>query len=164
MSQSSLNIELLQRVKQKILEEPAQFQMAKIFAQYCDGHSDLPRDIPNCGTAACIGGWAIAIAKKLSPLRASNLAFGWIEACEVLGVSIELGRDWPRELMELGAWPEDLRGDWFQADTLEARARVAAARIDRFVASYQDAEEEASAGDDEDDEDFDTEDEKGEEE
>lgn len=58
-----MNVELLLKVKDQILKEPRQFVMESWFRLSI-------RDIPNCGTAACIGGWGIAIEFNENPKMA----------------------------------------------------------------------------------------------
>lgn len=57
-----MNVKLLRRIIKAIKKEPGQFDMRSWFTRQ--------RGIPNCGTAACIGGWAVALTKRANPEKA----------------------------------------------------------------------------------------------
>ncbi len=138
-----MNIDLLLKVRAAILAEPAQFIMASWFAKGSVYHhdedpessydrtTDIPRGtIPNCGTAACIAGWTCAIANGRLPAEQRLFSSGVDFVAEAaLGIDQERGA----LLFYVREWPYDMQQAWLAATTLEARAQVAAARIDKFV-------------------------------
>lgn len=139
-----MNVELLEQIKAKILAEPRQFVMRSFFKRG-DGlaamyrkpaWADLRRfTVPNCGTAACIAGWAISLRMKMTPREVENthLLPGRVtdDAARALGLSYTQGL----RLFHISGWPQQFMQGFEDADTFEARAKVAAARIDHFIAT-----------------------------
>lgn len=60
-SNKNMNIKLLKKVRDKILQEPTQFGMYSWYSKMSYA--------ANCGTTACIAGWTVVIANKTTPLR-----------------------------------------------------------------------------------------------
>lgn len=123
-----MNVELLLRVKAKILEEPRQFDMANYFT--------TNGDIPNCHTAACIGGWAISLTRNVTPNQAELSSKSvWLrqlakEALELTNIEADrLFYATPEAWGDFG-----IRYDVAYADPTLA-AQVAAERIDHFIAT-----------------------------
>lgn len=133
-----LNVKLLQRVKRKILSEPKQFVMGHWFiddlSEANGDSSDLPRKtIPNCGTAACIAGWTIALGSKQKPSKARDHGkYPSDEAATLLGIDPN-GQD---DLFGLSGWGS-FREPWYKAKTFKGRAKVAARRIDAFIKDHR---------------------------
>ena len=75
-----MNIRLLRRIQKQILKEPRQFHMEGLYT------NNLPWKIPNCGTAACIFGWGIALKAELSPLQVDRSAL-WGAPEGLFGIS-----------------------------------------------------------------------------
>jgi len=86
-------------------------------------------EVPNCGTAACIAGWAIALQDKVSPSEAIGAL---MKASRYLGIDQEIAED----LFYEYHWDDELLDRWVEAESLEERAQIAAERIDQFIASY----------------------------
>lgn len=84
------NIELLTKVRDAIANEDAHFNMGSWFTDDFVNHSKTA-----CGTASCIAGWAIAIAKpKLTYLKVkSGVTNIYSIAKNALGLSEE-DADW----------------------------------------------------------------------
>lgn len=125
-----MNVELLNKIKERITEEPRQFDMGTWFSPYSP-------EIPNCGTAACIAGWALAISYNENPQRANLLALkegtGYaLPASRFLGLSyLESTR-----LFYTNQWP--LRFFWAYHEegiSPKEKARIACERIDQFIAT-----------------------------
>lgn len=116
-----MNVILLRMVRDKILEEPRQFNMYDWF------NSTLPDGgrPANCGTACCIGGWAQTIAQGLTPKEAWNGT--WIDPRILLG----LDRDQGCLLFNEELWPKQFKSSPKAGFVL--RAKRAAARIDHFI-------------------------------
>lgn len=133
-----MNKELLLKIKEQILREPKQFVMGTWFTPFpadSDG-GDLWDNIkvPNCGTAACIAGWAIALHEGKAPsevtgaiIKAENYL---IKAENYLDIEMEDAED----LFYADHWDNDLQDRWDFAKSLEERAQIAAERIDQFIA------------------------------
>lgn len=132
-----MNVYLLEQIKMAIEAEPAQFVMARWFSgpRTIADNYDLPRKIPNCGTAACIAGWAYSIRAERTPAEARDLVMG--SAVPLVGAERLLAVS-PRQfsrLCHVSGWPEHFREGWMKEATLEGRARIACDRIDWFIAT-----------------------------
>jgi hypothetical protein len=135
-----MNIKLLEKVKQRILEHPNRFVMrewiitkealGKSFK--ADGGQEIAFD--NCGTAGCIAGWACLIQTRGK--ARTNSVNADLEARDYL----EFSEEQAEELFYMGGWPIKFSNDYLKAKTQEERARIAAARIDHFIAQYQEKE------------------------
>lgn len=128
-------IKLLRQVKRKILAEPRQFQMGVFFSDFIN----TDRTIPNCGTAACIGGWAIALSKKLNPANADHFVY-----CESRAAAFDLARSTlgitiPQSiaLFRADMWPQPFAKppnvDFDSTDSPAHNAKLAARRIEHFI-------------------------------
>src|SRR5207249_11499573 len=99
-----MNKELLLKVKEQILKEPRQFVIRAWYSKHPidkDGSLWVGVEVPNCGTAACIAGWAIALYDKTSPLHAVG---GHQTAAEYL----DLHYNEAGELFYHEQWDDDL--------------------------------------------------------
>lgn len=91
--------------------------------------------IPNCGTAACIAGWAVTLVKKTNP---ANCYKGdtWDAAAEALGLdgrwhSGNLPSTNSGKLFWMDEWPKQYKKDCKEGSV--AFARNAVRRIDHFI-------------------------------
>lgn len=130
--------DLLLKAKKAILREPLQFTMGSWFTTEPEELWGSERDVPNCGTAACIAGWVITCSKpEQDPRQAretvvANRIYGENEeklACTLLGVD----RNTAQYLFYTSHWPNDMIVKWGDCETPEERAAVAAERIDQFI-------------------------------
>lgn len=133
-----MNVSLLRKVKKQILAEPRQVVMEGWFATR-DGmpHLYVPKKIPNCGTAGCIGGWAISIKRQENPAKAKLFAENeYFDEEYNAAKTLKLTEPQGKRLFFLAYWPYDFRCayDSTQPQTKE-RARVIAKRIDAFIKS-----------------------------
>lgn len=135
-----MNVKLLEKVKAAILAEPAQFLMTTWFADSDDDYSyrpyDRARKVPNCGTAACIAGWALTIGRRYRNPRNAASRLGregsiGLDAARAIGVPYRFAQ----MLFIVSYWPHAFKERWSMASTPLQRARVAAQRIDRFIAT-----------------------------
>ncbi len=138
-----LNIALLEKVKAKILEEPDQFVMSTYFSDN-RFFADSPEVIPNCGTAACIAGWALAIDAEENPKEANtriqklmfsspSVDYGTL-AIRLLGLP-------NREMFVVDAWPLNYRYDWYNAvndKNKKKQVEIAVKVIDYYIKLYGD--------------------------
>lgn len=127
-----INVKLFRQIKKRILDEPRQFDMSMFF------NTDPYMDIPNCGTAACIAGWAITLSKTpdKKPSTASH-AYHYSGdildgACKELGISPSQGE---RLFFDLH-WPRPY-GTEFREQSKQSnktgQAKVAARFIDEII-------------------------------
>ena len=119
-----INVRLLRRIQKQILKEPRQFQMAAWFTTLGVD------DIPNCGTAACIGGWAMALKRNWNPKTADErTVHEYSDAKKALGLDdIKGGR-----LFIFGEWPQQYQRVGKHKAGTKAFARQAVRRIDHFI-------------------------------
>lgn len=131
----AVNRDLLLKVKEKILAEPGQFIMEDIFAtsEQIGYTSDLPREVPNCGTAACIAGWAVSLAIEANP-KAGEKAWERLEVrhTEVMGIT----RERFDTLCFVYGWPRGYADRWRSTRDLTERAKIAAQVIDLRLAQW----------------------------
>lgn len=127
-----MNVALLKKVRSAILAHPDQFEMKDFF----QGSLKLNRRrVPagGCGTAACIGGWALHLTTKEKTLAESRIAahglWVWTDAARVLGISF----DEAGALLDVREWPEQFRTRYNKAKSVRPRARAAADRISWFI-------------------------------
>lgn len=122
----SLNVKLLRKVRDKILAEPDQFEMSQWFTQ------STGWKIPNCGTAACIAGWTIAVSNRKKPsefLTARNIQD---TALELLGIEDQDGWD----LFSVSSWPKKYMDRFFVTPSRRGRARITAQRINAYIKEH----------------------------
>lgn len=127
---AEMNVELLQKVKEKILEEPLQFAMEEYFTPEVYG-MDAPREkIPNCGTAACIAGWVLTLHTGKNPreLWLADIPIS-SRAARLLGLTWEEGD----RLFILSGWPFSFGKRYRNAKTPQEQAQIAAERIEHFI-------------------------------
>lgn len=125
-----MNVELLKKIKIQILKEPLQFDMGKWFT--------LAPGIPNCGTAACIAGWAVALHEGITPEAArqskhAHAAFFISGARKALDISTSMSD----RIFFDGYWPEPFCARHQKARSPQERAQVAADYIDHLIAEYE---------------------------
>jgi len=123
----TINVALLRKIQKKILDEPGQFQMRTWYSTTDDFHNQVK---VNCGTAACIGGWAVTIAKKVKP--SEYWKTGWdtlAEAKKLLRITMPMTE---RLFLEAN-WPDKFRHAYYDAKTNQGQAQAASARIDHFI-------------------------------
>jgi hypothetical protein len=129
---TKLNVRLLRKIQRHILEEPKRFIMGDVIAQGEPGEyvedCDLEWEMPRCGTTACIAGWALFLGGARN-----NNSLG--DAADLLGLNIPAIRDGAGSLFYVGGWPKKFYDAWVAAKTPRGRARVAARRIDFFIAT-----------------------------
>ena len=113
-----MNIDLLLKVKEQILKQPELFDMSRWF---------LPTE---CGTAACIAGWAWLLSgreeREFSGDRTRMVP------------QLDLTAEQERSLFHVCDWPRIFAGHYKSARTPAYRARIGAERIDHFIATNGD--------------------------
>jgi hypothetical protein len=118
---TKLNVRLLRRIQKQILKEPRQFQMPRMF--------DYRPAIPNCGTAACIAGWAYTFSlKNATPERARQSAVRLVRTSALDIAQEKLGLDiyQAHRLFNYSQWP-------FKFNLDSNNPKQAVARIEHFI-------------------------------
>lgn len=128
-----MNVKLLRKIKKHILEEPRRFLMRTFMVRKNEVigktfNSDSYQQIPfaKCGTAACIGGWAVLLSDGMDAPIGSVRE----RASQLLGLS---PNDMHSEVYEVDFWPEEFSVAYRGAKTQRARATVAAKFIDHLI-------------------------------
>ncbi len=129
---------LLQRVKRHILEKPNRFLMRTFIARATETKTKTFEDdngkqqkYAECGTAACIAGWAVLLHDGREDRSQVNIRERAIEL-------LDLERGAEDKLFEVGYWPHDLYLDYRSAKTQRQRAEIAGKVIDRFIDKHTD--------------------------
>ena len=125
-----INKELLLQVRDRILAEPANFDMRCYAAPREDG----------CGTTACIAGWAIALhgGLDLGTLleRVDSNSLPELTAACALGITFGASESQATSLFHERCWPWKFRVNYLRARECgddNQRARAAADRINHFI-------------------------------
>lgn len=132
-----MNVKLLEKVKAHILAEPRRFKMSSFvhlktgegekFYDY-DAGRNPESEFAQCGTAACIGGWAMILYGK-NPKRVYEYQNPSLVAGKCLGLTDQEQRS---RLFSFDRWPHKFR-QRFQRSSIHNRVKVAAARIEHFI-------------------------------
>lgn len=114
-----MNVELLRRIKVHILEEPKRLYMGFWRISNRDFFKD-PDRMPECGTVACIGGWAEVLSGNFDNNPEATL---------------DITQEQASRLFYESHWPAQFR-DWDnRGDGSEKTAHRAADRIEHFIAT-----------------------------
>lgn len=131
-----INVELLLKIKAKILANPESFYMGSWIIEGPEGIEALAEqwggwETPPCGTVACIAGWAQLLGAPERKFESSVIV-----ACDVLRVPTgEYGKLFYEE-----EWPPEFCDRYQAAESLippdhQEMAKAAADRIDHFIAT-----------------------------
>ena len=128
----NINVKLLRKIAKHITEEPRRFIM-RSFVYTADSWGDrfrgddgLEHKFAECGTAACIGGWAVILSQGTQYMGEYRH-----RAISLLGLE---GMNEDR-LFEVSQWPSRFEKRYRTAKTQRQRAKVAAERIEHFIAT-----------------------------
>jgi hypothetical protein len=121
-----MNTELLLKVKEAILREPEHFDMADWF-----------RFREECGTTACIAGWAISIGRNCDNLASAAALADLSDVNNWFHGQLLLELEFPEaeRLFMWSEWPLYFRSQYINSETNASRALIAADRIDQFIAT-----------------------------
>lgn len=131
-----MNIDLLTRVRDHILEKPRRLTMGAWVqhktshtSKYLSDSGKLEKFAP-CGTAACIAGWACVL---------ENVDTRWGGLSSDKEGSRLLGLDGLQaaKLFYVSDWPRHYRQAYVKARTMSERARIASRRINAFIREYK---------------------------
>jgi hypothetical protein len=140
MTKKKLNVKLLRKIQRHILAEPKRFIMdtwirrGDPFEDLMMPDAGLPSIVlPACGTAACIGGWALQLSGKRI---ATNTPVAK-RAKAILGITPQNDDDsWPEDrLFITDNWPSEFYIRFEESQDPQERAQIACARIDHFIAT-----------------------------
>lgn len=123
-----MNIKLLRQIKKQILAEPLQFYMQCWLSNV--RHDQ--QKIPNCGTTACIAGWAICIVRKQNPEAArQDYLSGQFYCSSIAREFLELDVTQSDLLFLESKWP--IKFQRTEKETPLQTAKRAAKRIEHFI-------------------------------
>lgn len=126
----TINVELLERVKTHILEEPRRLLM--------QGWMLASKEAP-CGTVGCIAGWSLALEKGVKIADERGLVYrNGRRVADPHGAGMKvlgLTEDQADDLFYVVNWPNDMSRRYVAGDQ-NAKATVTAERIDRFIAEH----------------------------
>lgn len=109
-----LNVPLLRKIKDQITAHPNDFYMCSW----------------KCGTACCIGGWALTLSGV--DFRDEDA-----ELEELASLALGLTKGQANGLFYANCWPKDLRARYYQSSNEpnweERQAAIACERIDRLI-------------------------------
>jgi hypothetical protein len=129
-----MNVKLLRKIQKHILAEPARYEQNAIITIGAPGAMCVAanRLYPQCGTIACIGGWAILLTAKRR-LKTSRYSLNYLTLGKLLGVKKSQIAKLVSYTDYATEWPDHFADKYNQAETPKARARIAAQRIDHFI-------------------------------
>jgi len=137
-----INVKLLRKIAKHISEEPKRLAMSdwvqklgqkdwlgletsevfdSNYALACQTH-----EFAKCGTAACIGGWALLFHGKRATDRADSTQ-------RRAGKLIGIDKDQSERLFFVESWPDKFCGRYKNAKTPRGKASAAVARIEHFI-------------------------------
>jgi hypothetical protein len=132
-----LNVKLLRKIQRHITEEPRRLYMKWFIRagranEFFDADNNTKQMFPECGTAACIFGWANLLTKGRD-------AGDYNRAVIHLGLEPH-GDDFLvpyAYLSDVPYWPEPFKTHYQEARTPKTRAKIACARIDYLIETGQ---------------------------
>lgn len=118
-----MNVELLRKIAAVIQEKPTEFRMSSWHGI--------------CRTTHCIGGWA----QVLSGEKESTDSFAMAKLLDIEAIADEVDDSEIDSECEAGRlffcswWPKQFLGAYMETDGDKAMAKIAAARIEHFIAT-----------------------------
>lgn len=127
-----MNIPLLLKVKQAILEHPNRFDMNWFIGPNMNWFIGPT----HCETTACIGGWSVAIAKYEADLELANIKIysGDLSCREQAQIELGLTHDQAEKLFHVENWPEEFQELYYNTEGEKGVAQLAVDYIDYFIA------------------------------
>lgn len=127
-----MNVALLRKVQEAIKAAPIQFDMGAFYFE----RDDVPAG--ECGTMACICGWAVALDAQISITKAAKIPL-WddLEDNVQRGMAaLDIDRRLAERLFFLPQWPHLYKQSYEVATdygSIQDQANVACERIDHFI-------------------------------
>lgn len=121
-----LNVRLLRRIKRHILSKPGRFFMRYYKEEQAPNtiiegdYGSFNQRVPECGTVACIAGWACILSNKSGSRLNGSALLGTTERQTQM-------------LFYDDSWPEPFAARYYKAKRPSARAKIAAARIEHLI-------------------------------
>lgn len=123
-----LNKQLIEQVRDHVLAEPRRYDQGTF------GES-VPVDISPCGTQACLAGWAVMMAGRMTLPEIIRSDSGVVMSEAALAMGLD---DLQAENLFGWNWPEPFAQEYSNADAYEdsaARARVAGDLLNAVIAT-----------------------------
>ncbi len=125
-----MNIKLLRKIKRTILARPTQVNMQSWFSSH-GARTQRPK---GCGTAGCIAGWCVSLARKDKTIRDTiNQVVNEDSVPDCAAKELELTYEQQRDLFYSWNWPFQFRRRLELVRTSKAYAQVVADRIDHLI-------------------------------
>jgi hypothetical protein len=121
-----MNVELLLKVKQHILEEPRRLDML---------HGLFVNPESPCGIVGCIAGWTAMISGELKHEIVQKGGLSWGIVCKLAWQQLDINEDQCNSLFYVQYWPEPFRSRWYEHRTNREEAKLVVERIDHFIAT-----------------------------
>ena len=123
-----LNIEMLQRIKKLILEEPRRLEMDSWGYIVPKEQAVLDEKLPPCGTVGCIAGWANILDEIDRGIAPDHICINHQRhAARILGLD-----DSGDNVFCQDKWPEPFATKYALVRTKEGKAKVTAEYIDHL--------------------------------
>ncbi len=118
-----MNIERMRAVQKAILAEPEHFDMEEFFKE------------SDCGTFACIAGFAVAVERRqlVAKFNLKNFYVSGKTTSEYAIEFLELDYKESGYLFHDMGWPQQFRDRYRKAITAKERAQIAVDRIEHFI-------------------------------
>lgn len=135
---SKINYPLLRKVREMILKRPRQFEMAGFFEGVLFGVGGADIEVPStnpshCGTACCIGGWAITLQQMPKIPMPSKANYEFMKAGRDAQRVLGLTGPQANRLFYVDSWPKKHQNAHDAAKTYKERAEAGAARVATFI-------------------------------
>lgn len=140
-----LSVKTKHRLK-AIMREMAKHPDQVVMHTFFDSSDAVGNPAGGCGTAGCIGGWAMALfyrgkpaARKIGDVaKLVERSDEWLHACRALGLRQDSGEDdrgytAPGRLMALDDWPPKYQNAYDDAKTAKGKAGAVIRRIKHFI-------------------------------
>lgn len=125
-----VNVELFQKVKAFILEEPRRLNMIAWMETWTDKDVEKYNELPPCGTTMCIAGTAylLSVADKITKQTVENhqRKFTQKAAADFLGLDYNQSEN----IFHLYLWPEEFAKRYNNTNNAQERAQATADYID----------------------------------
>ena len=143
-----MNVELLRKIQQHVLDNPQRLVMNTFIIRKTDDETpynyaedkffaddDTPTEFAECGTAACIAGWTLILSQTPIPPFRREIAD---IAQKLLGIEFYQSKD----LFYLANWNAIPRRRYHEATSQYERALIVSDVIDDFIAKYENEKKE----------------------
>lgn len=124
-----MNVELFEKIKTHVREEPKRLYMGDWVMRKLPSLDDnRPDFFPECGTVACMAGWAVLLNTPLDPLYVRSYLVE-SQARKALDIDGEQASG----LFYVGNWPKEFLRAYTGTEDRKERAEIFCSRIDHFL-------------------------------